>query len=146
MSDFYGGKKFAQITNIDDEELYWLDCRTWITGREIRLWTIHDAKDGDVLVSPRQIGCEKEEDIFIFKCIGNRDYVYDCIEYYCNIDEGDFFVNKTSYMGTISSPLYPATHEQREFLFKKMKEAGYKWDNEKKQILRIDNSINTIEK
>ena len=109
-------------------------------------WNIQMAKDGDVLVSPRQIGCEKEEDIFIFKCIGNRDYVYDCIEYYCNIDEGEFFVNKTSYMGTISSPLYPATHEQREFLFKKMKKAGYKWDDEKKQILRIDNYRNTIEK
>ena len=49
-------------------------------------------------------------------------------------------------MGTTSFPLYPATHEQREFLFKKMKKAGYKWDNEKKQILRINNSINTIEK
>ena len=49
-------------------------------------------------------------------------------------------------MGTTSFPLYPATEEQREFLFKKMKKAGYKWDNEKKQILRINNSINTIEK
>ena len=146
LSDFYSGDKFAQITNIDDEGNYWLDCGTWITGREIRLWTIHDAKDGDVLVSPRQEGCESGEEIFIFKCIGNRDYVYDCIEYYCNVCDGEFNVNKTSYMGTISSPLYPATHEQREFLFKKMKKAGYKWDDEKKQILRIDNSKNTIEK
>lgn len=146
MSDFYNGDKFAQITNIDDEGNYWLDCGTWITGREIRLWTIHDAKNGDVLVYPYQIGIEDEEDIFIFKCIGNRRYIDNCIEYYCNVNEGEFFVNKTSYMGTTSSPLYPATHEQREFLFKKMKKAGYKWDNEKKQILRIDNSRNTLEK
>lgn len=139
-SRFAIGEKFAQITNIDDDGLYglyWLDCRTWVTGREIRLWNIRDAKDGDVLVSPRQIGSEKEEDIFIFKCIGNRDYVYDCIEYYCNIDEGEFFVNKTSYMGTTSSPLYPATKEQRDLLFKKMKKAGYKWDNEKKMVVRL---------
>ena len=147
LSDFYNGDKFAQITNIDDEGNYWLDCRTWVTGREIRLWTIHDAKNGDVLVSPYQIGgVEDKEDIFIFKCIGNRGYIDNCIEYYCNVDEGEFFVNKTSYMGTTSYPLYPATEEQRDLLFAKMKKAGYEWDNEKKQILRIDNSTNTIEK
>lgn len=146
LSDFYSGDKFAQITNIDDEGNYWLDCGTWITGREIRLWTIYDAKDGDVLVSPYQRGIEDKEEIFIFKCIGNRGYIDNCIEYYCNVNEGEFYVNKTSYMDTTSSPLYPATHEQREFLFKKMKKAGYKWDYEKKQILRIDNSRNTIEK
>lgn len=147
LSDFYNGDKFAQITNIDDEGNYWLDCRTWVTGREIRLWTIHDAKNGDVLVSPYQIGgVEDKEDIFIFKCIGNRGYIDNCIEYYCNVDEGEFFVNKTSYMGTTSYPLYPATEEQRDLLFAKMKKAGYEWDDEKKQILRIDNSTNTIEK
>lgn len=147
LSDFYNGDKFAQITNIDDEGNYWLDCRTWVTGREIRLWTIHDAKNGDVLVSPYQIGgVEDKEDIFIFKCIGNRGYIDNCIEYYCNVDEGEFFVNKTSYMGTTSYPLYPATEEQRDLLFAKMKKAGYEWDDEKKQILRIDNSRNTIEK
>lgn len=146
LSDFYSGDKFAQITNIDDEGNYWLDCGTWITGREIRLWTIHDAKDGDVLVSPYQRGIEDKEDIFIFKCIGNRGYIDNCIEYYCNVDEGEFHVNKTSYMGTTSFPLYPATEKQRDLLFAKMKKAGYKWDDEKKQILRIDNSRNTIEK
>lgn len=143
---FVSGNTFAQITNIDDEGLCWLDCRTWITGREIRLWTIHDAKDGDVLVSPRQKGCEADEDIFIFKRIGNRDYVDNCIEYYCDVCDGEFYVNKICYMGTTSSPLYPATEKQRDMLFAKMKKAGYKWDDEKKQILRIDNSKNTIEK
>lgn len=146
LSDFYNGDKFAQITNIDDEGNYWLDCRTWVTGREIRLWTIHDAKNGDVLVAPYSRGIEDKEDIFIFKCIGNRGYIDNCIEYYCNVDEGEFYVNKTSYMGTTSYPLYPATEEQRDLLFAKMKEAGYEWDNEKKQILRIDKLKKSIEK
>ena len=148
VGDYVVGEYVSGYISEVMDDCYLLDGQGFSIDKQdaYHLWTIHDAKDGDVLVSPRQIGCEKEEDIFIFKCIGNRDYVDNCIEYYCNIDEGEFFVNKTSYMGTISSPLYPATHEQREFLFKKMKEAGYKWDSQKKQILRIDNSINTIEK
>ena len=98
------------------------------------------------LFPPYQRGIEDKEDIFMFKCISNRGYVDNCIEYYCNIDEGEFFVNKTSYMGTTSSPLYPATEKQRDLLFAKMKRAGYKWDDEKRQILRIDKLKKSIEK
>lgn len=112
----------------------------------MRNWNIQDAKDGDVLVSPYQRGIEDKEEIFIFKCIGNRGYIDNCIEYYCNVNEGEFYVNKTSYMDITSSPLYPATEKQRDLLFAKMKKAGYEWDAEKKQILRIDNYRNTIEK
>jgi len=32
---------------------------------------------------------------------------------------------------------YPATKEQRDLLFKKMKEAGYEWDAEKKELRKI---------
>jgi hypothetical protein len=32
----------------------------------------------------------------------------------------------------------PATKEQREFLFQKMKEAGYEWDAEKKELKKIE--------
>lgn len=32
---------------------------------------------------------------------------------------------------------YPATKEQRDLLFKKMKEAGYEWDAEKKELHKI---------
>ena len=32
---------------------------------------------------------------------------------------------------------YPATKEQRDLLFKKMKEAGYQWDAEKKELRKI---------
>jgi len=100
----------------------------------VRLWTINDAKDGDVLACPFPKGCESGEQIFIFKEINSRDYVENCIEYYCRVCEGEFYENKTGYMGTTSSPLYPATKEQRDTLFAKMKEAGYEWDAEKKEL------------
>ncbi len=100
----------------------------------VRLWTINDAKDGDVLACPLPKGCESGEQIFIFKGINSRDYVDNCIEYYCRICEGVFYENENGYMGTTSSPLYPATKEQRDALFAKMKEAGYEWDAEKKEL------------
>lgn len=103
----------------------------------LRLWTIADAKDGDVLVCPLPKGYENGEQIFIFKGINSRDYVDDCIEYYCRICEGVFYENKNGYMGTVSSPLYPATKEQRNILFLKMREAGYEWDSEKKEVEEI---------
>ena len=37
-----------------------------------------------------------------------------------------------------SKEIYPATKEQRELLFKKMKEAGYEWDSDKKELRKID--------
>lgn len=34
--------------------------------------------------------------------------------------------------------ILPATKEQRDLLFQKMKEAGYMWDTEKKKLKKID--------
>ena len=95
---------------------------------------IKDAKDGDVLACPPQKGYEAGEQVFIFKSINSRDYVDNCIEYYCRICEGVFYENKNGYMGTTSTPLYPATKEQRDTLFAKMEKSGYKWDAEKKEL------------
>ena len=108
--------------------------------KSAHLWTIKDAKDGDVLVSPPIKGQEGKEQIFIFKGINSRDYVDNCIEYYCRVYEGVFYENENGngYMGTTSSPLYPATKEQRNLLFQKIKDAGYKWDEGKKELRKIE--------
>ncbi|MBO6273877.1 hypothetical protein J6O48_14060 [bacterium] len=103
---------------------------------EMRLWTIKDAKDGDVLACPLRKGPEAGEQIFIFKGINSRDYVDNCIEFYCRICEGVFYENKNGYMGTTSSSLYPATKEQRDLLFQEMKQSGYEWDDEKKELVK----------
>ena len=107
--------------------------------RNFKLWTIQDAKDGDVIACPLPKGYETKEQIFIFKSINNRVYVDNCIEYYCNICDDVFYVNENDYgyMGTTSTPLYPATKEQHDLLFQKMHEAGYMWDSESKQLLSL---------
>ena len=47
-SPFSCGETAVQIIHIDGDEI-WLESKTWTTAERIRMWTIQDAKDGDVL-------------------------------------------------------------------------------------------------
>ena len=38
----------------------------------------------------------------------------------------------------INNKSKPATKEQRNLLFQKMREAGYEWDAEKKELIKIE--------
>jgi len=94
----------------------------------IRLWTIKDAMDGDVLVNG--------SNIFKFHfIIGTR------VRGYChvNTDDGRFYndIGNTECFGLIDDVFTPATKEQRDVLFARMKDAGYGWDAEKKELKRI---------
>ena len=85
-------------------------------------WTINDAKPGDVLVF--------DDIIMIFKnirsvCTANT-YILYCDRIVVD-DWCDFGDNAQ-----------PATKEQCDFLFKKMKECGYEWDAEKKEPKKIE--------
>ena len=113
--------------------------------KQAHLWSIADAKDGDVLVVPLPKEYEAGEQIFIFKGINNRDYVDNCIEYYCRICQGVFYENKNGYMGTTSGTFYPATKEQRDTLMKAMRDAGYSFDLEKKELKKIEHDVQLTE-
>lgn len=88
------------------------------------LWTIQDAKNGDVLYF-------SDETIAIFKDL----YSANTFHSYCNI-ENNVFDNIPDWWA--GKGFQPATKEQRELLFQKMKEAGYEWDAEKKGLRTIE--------
>ena len=104
-----------------------------------RLWTIDDAKEGDVLV---------DEDNNIGLYSGEKDdlYWHSCIYLGCDgyirggFRIGGYHTHKNTK---------PATEEQRDMLFHKMKETGYEWDAEKKELKKIEpktlNADNVIE-
>ena len=95
----------------------------------IRLWTIDDAKDGDVIVCDSKHG---RQEIGIVKRYVAKYGM--CFVAYCFVDwDGIFRVSE--YMG--SRNIHPATKEQRDVLFAKMKDEGYEWDAEKKELKRI---------
>ena len=106
-----------------------------------KLWTIQDAKDGDVLIDKSHAG----ECVFIFKEARPSDIKTNvnnpfAVIGYCGINHIGF-TSQLSGLGvgdTVNCTYYPATKEQRDLLFQKMKEAGYEWDAEKKELKHID--------
>jgi hypothetical protein len=59
---------------------------------------------------------------------------------YCGISvDSGFKIESEGGFGewTWMQDIKPATKEQRDFLFTKMKEAGYEWDSEKKELKKI---------
>lgn len=95
---------------------------------ENHIWTIEDAKDGDILV------CKDKPFIY------NGKFNSFSIGGYCGIHiDGSFVVEKYAQECNWSQnkDIKPATKEQRELLFKKMYEADYSWDDEKKKLIPI---------
>lgn len=101
---------------------------SYFTEKDIRCWTIQEAKDGDVLACYDCIVLFKEIDGLNIKC--------HCAYHYMNTPM--FFVDTLQN----KSAFYPATKEQCDFLFQKMKEEGYEWDPVKKELKKIENEEN----
>lgn len=101
----------------------------------VRLWTINDAKDGDVLSSGQLV--------FIFKVIHGVWLNCHCSAH----NDGSFIADSYDLMtNKYFSEVHPATKEQHTELFQKIKEAGYEWDDGKKElrkILKLSNSAKT---
>jgi len=111
-----------------------------------RLWTIQDAKDGDVLALDWHEGEDCWGKIIIFKKYHEngveRLFYGPCVEGYgITIKNRELAWNDENvpyYSQTWTSILKPTTKEQRDLLFTKLKEAGYEWDAEKKKLRKIE--------
>ena len=95
--------------------------------KKFHLWTIADAKDGDVLAYVTD-----EEDLWIM-IFWSLYEPYEGHVHYHALLVNDNFSDKGTCCICIND-LKPATKEQRDALFAKMKEAGYEWDSEKKEL------------
>ena len=93
-----------------------------------RPWTINDAKDGDILVDKyNNIGIFQEcKSVYFQECKGV--YWYSYIYLGCDGELRGFGIGGMHEQ----TDTHPATKEQRDLLFKKMHDAGYEWDVEKK--------------
>lgn len=117
-------RQIAEIT----EEGYKRTYGGWIGfsfEEDMHLWTLEDAKDGNILAT--------SAGAFIYN--GKRGG--SCPGSYCGINTlGRFQTgSETHWTG---KTVNPATNEQRDTLFAKMKEAGYEWDAEKKELKKIE--------
>ena len=111
--------KVNRVISVDkDGDGFTLDDDTYFSGSwkdNYHLWTIEDAKDGDVLAAS---GC-----IVIFKEIDGLNIKCHCT-YFLGFNPKfyvDTLQNKTAFC--------PATKQQREILKRAITNAGYKWKN-----------------
>ena len=99
-----------------------------------RFWTIQDAKDGNVLYFNDGHG---NDCIELIKSITDKK-----IEFWFCLTNGnryEVFDGITPYTNLVSrEDATPATKEQRDLLFQKIKEAGYEWNAEKKELKKIE--------
>lgn len=100
-------------------------CTHYSLELDARLWNMSDAKEGDILVDSLGNVCIYQEPstklMYHSHCYGNHK----------------FFIPMGGSHEIVGS--YPATKIQRDLLFRKIKEAGYEWDAEKKELKEIEN-------
>lgn len=113
---------YKYVTNTGKE----YSCTHYSLELDARPWDYNDAKDGDVLV-------DKYNNIGIFQKRDGKCW-YSHIYLGCD-GELRGLSNGGSHIQTDTRP---ATKEQRDLLFTKMKEAGYKWDAEKKELKNLE--------
>lgn len=100
------------------------------------LWDItKDAKNGDALINWNNTA-------FIFKTIEDETVKFH-IAYNEKWEAIKTPSTTLSHMGLPESQFefHPATKEQCDLLFAKMKEAGYEWNVEKKELKKLDNKV-----
>ena len=133
--DKYNNKDIDRIVKLDNE-LVRFESGEWLynyqLNKDCKLWTIKDAEGGDVLSCENGWTC-------IFKALDNHTNTFSS---YCFMDKKGWFCECGGQGHTlddrICGEIHPATKEQRDLLFQKMKEAGYEWDVEQKELKKIE--------
>ena len=126
----------AQILDIQEQYYIGLDINgkdftssRFLNDNKIHIWTISDAKDGDVLAVTMYpegtwIGIFKEQNGCTFST-------------YCFLNTVGTFKRGTYGHGN-GKAIHPATKEQRDILLKAMSDAGYTFDFDKKELKEIE--------
>ena len=104
--------------------------------KHYHLWTIADAKDGDVLYLQH----DGKEHIIIYKGV-IKERFRTFVSAYCaynGIVDAFCFADVSRYVDIAYEGIMPATKEQRDTLMKAMTDAGYAFDFEKKELKKIE--------
>ena len=112
-----------------ENELLFVDKLDGKALNYFKPWTIQDAKDGDVLFTSSTASYEA----FVFKGIDEKDNA----KCYFAYDSEDGFREGIYHFIGRAINCKPATKEQCDLLFQKMKEAGYEWDAENKELKKV---------
>ena len=111
-------------------------CVSFSNEKLIREWNIQDVKDGDVLSFYSEYKGNKMVQVGIIeKYVGKHGGCSNTFKIHVGVN-WDNNLQIGRYMGC--SDIYPATKEQRDLLSQKIKETGYEWDVDKKELKKLD--------
>jgi hypothetical protein len=112
----------TSLYTVKGQQKYYLE---WNSLKTARLWTINDARPGDIIV-------EGSRYITIYQSpTPNSETTF---RSFCFVDlDSDVFVDEVGSHNIRGS--YPATKKQCDLLFQKIKEAGYEWDEKAKKLV-----------
>jgi len=124
----------SQVISVDEDvNGYTLDDGVYFSGtwcNSYHLWTIKDAKEGDVLAGK----IDGDSYILIYKQIKDG-WIETYGHYYDSVDR--FCVPSQLFCRDVKGAFRPATKEQRDLLFQKIKESGYEWVADKKELIKL---------
>jgi len=108
--------------------------RNTLPADALHLWTLDDAKDGDILMSTTSI--------FVYAGIDTKQEFgggSDAIKFYMHLNCGtDLKIKNGIGVGAKNdNECRPATKEERELLFLQLAVHGYEWDAKKKELKKI---------
>lgn len=104
---------------------------------DMRLWTIQDAKSGDVLYTPKGCGVEGIFLIDGWKKVDNTGRTL-CSDIGYRVEDDEIIAGGLGaiWWESVIDPFYPATKEQKELLFEKIRENGFEYDSKKKKYIK----------
>ena len=102
----------------------------WNIDNAARLWTIEEARDGDVLVYGDNPKDHHVEIIMKFKSLRNKQSAFTHFHIFN-------YELRTNDWCDCGKNVHPATKEQRDKLEKAMLKAGYKWDADKRELIKL---------
>ena len=100
-------------------------CVSFSNEKLIREWTIQDANDGDVLEF-------EDHGRFVIGILSFVNKTTGKVDVSCLLECNKFKVGVFYNLDTVKP--HPATKEQRDTFMKAIKDAGYEWDAEKKEL------------
>ena len=133
------GNPPLRITDINDKYYIFSERDSIIRIEDCdeyyHLWTIQDAKDGDVLCTYE---CNEPKIVFVLKGTPKKHYA---LSYYCYYNIMYSHFDSDSEKGCLSpndNDLKPATEEQRNIIMNAIAYEGYTFDFEKKELKKIE--------
>lgn len=132
-------QRVYQITDISDNSYFYDHSVKYdfisVADKSYHLWSINDAKDGDII--------KTEYFIFIFKYIDHNTGVHYYCHYElddCDVDERFGIAMPDSTIGSTADRgihFRPAHQQEKHLLLDEIAKSGYRWDEDKKELRKI---------